>query len=126
MMKQSEAIPDGWRVASLDDVSKYRQKAHSAINLQWAICTLDDGKITGPGYNYETEQGCFPNLGHKLAINSNVDMTGKLKNHRKQNNSDFYIFFDDYCIQCCIIILIHFIRFKAFQRKWKALLWEKA
>ena len=90
MMKQSEAIPDGWRVASLDDVSKYRQKAHSAINLQWAICTLDDGKITGPGYNYETEQGCFPNLGHKLAINSNFHMTGKLKNHRKQDNGDFY------------------------------------
>ena len=79
MMEKSEAIPEGWRVASLDDVTKYRQKAHSAINLQWAICMLDDGKIAGSGYNYDTERGCFPDLGHKLTINSVLDMTGKLE-----------------------------------------------
>ena len=78
-MKQSDSIPDGWRVASLDDVSKYRAKAHSAFKTPWDIITVDDGKITGSGYNFETEQGYFPNLGHKLATNSNFDMTGKLK-----------------------------------------------
>ena len=77
MMEKSEAMPEGWRVASIDDVTKYQQKAHSAINLQWAICTLDDGKIAGSGYNYETERGYFPDLGHKLTINSVLDITGK-------------------------------------------------
>ena len=81
MMEKSKAIPNGWRLASLDDVTEYREKAHEAFSLLWAICRLEDGKIAGPGYNYDTEKGYFPDLGHKLIINSVLDTSSELEKY---------------------------------------------
>lgn len=69
MLTQDEEIPDGWRLASLHDTSKYEEEAREAITLEWGICTLVDGKIGGPGYKFEVETGSFFDLGHKLVTN---------------------------------------------------------
>ena len=74
MLTQEEEIPDGWRLASLHDTSKYEEEAREAITEEWGICTLVDGKICGPGYKFEIETGSFFDLGHKLATNKGSGM----------------------------------------------------
>ena len=72
MLDQGEIIPSGWSLASIQDVTEHQEEAHKAIrimNMDWAICTLVDGKISGPGYNFVVEKGSFFDLGHKLIIN---------------------------------------------------------
>ena len=75
MLTREEEIPDGWRLASLHDTSKYEEEAREAITEEWGICTLVDGKICGPGYKFEIETGSFFDLGHKLVTNKG---SGKL------------------------------------------------
>ena len=69
MLTRAEAIPYGWRLASIQDVAKHEEDAKNAISLEWGICTLADGRIKGPGYNFEVERGSFFDLGHKLVAN---------------------------------------------------------
>ena len=68
-MAQEDEIPVGWKVASIEDINKHQEKANAAVNLTWAICSLQDGKIAGRGYNNEVERGSFHDLGHKLVKN---------------------------------------------------------
>ena len=89
MLRQEEEIPTGWRLASLHDVSKYQDKAREAINLQWGICSLVDGKICGAGYKFEVEKGRYPDLGHKLITNSSI---GKYCNVEHRMVSLFVIY----------------------------------
>ena len=69
MMVQRDEIPVGWKLASIEDINKHREKANAAVNQTWAICALQDGKIAGRGYNHEVERGSFYELGHKLVTN---------------------------------------------------------
>ena len=72
MLGQGEIIPSGWSLASIQDVTEHQEEAHKAIritNIDSAICTLVDGKIGGPRYNFGVEKGSFFDLGHKLIIN---------------------------------------------------------
>ena len=71
MLFRHDKIPNGWRLASSQDVSKYEKEAREAINSRWAICTLVDGKIKGPGYKFKVENGGTQNidLGCKLVTN---------------------------------------------------------
>ena len=72
MLGQEEIIPSGWSLASIQDVTEHQKKARNAIRImgmEWAVCTLVDGKISGPGYNFVVEKGSFFDLGHKLIMN---------------------------------------------------------
>ena len=69
MIDQRDKIPVGWKLASIEDVSKHRGKANAAVNQMWAICTLQDGKIAGYGYYNAVDRGSFNDLGHKLVTN---------------------------------------------------------
>ena len=75
MLTREEEIPNGWRLASLHDVSKHEEEAHEAFTEEWGRCTLVDGQIKGPGYKFEIETGSFFDLGHKLVTNKG---SGKL------------------------------------------------
>ena len=68
-MNVEEEFPNGWRFATVDDVLSYPDEAEDAIDQDWIICKLFDGKIGGPGYGYDVEYGSFENLGEKLATN---------------------------------------------------------
>ena len=74
MLAREEEIQNGWRLASLNDVTKHEEEAREAINIEWGICTLVDGQIKGPGYKFEVEKGSFFDLGHKLATNKGSGM----------------------------------------------------
>ena len=74
MLERAEAIPNGWRLATIHDVLQHEEEAHSAIYLEWGICTLADGKISGSGYQFKIEQGSFFDLGHKLVANISYDI----------------------------------------------------
>ena len=67
-MNKGQAIPRGWRLASVNDVVKYHVLARKAIDGEWAICMLVDGKICGPGYGFEVQKGFF-DCGDKLITN---------------------------------------------------------
>ena len=69
MMVQRDEIPVGWKLASIEDINKHREKANAAVNQTWAICALQDGKIAGRGYKNEVQRGSFNDLGHKLVTN---------------------------------------------------------
>ena len=75
MLTRAEAIPTGWRLASIQDIAKHEEVAKNAITLEWAICTLADGKISGPGYSFDVEKGSFFDLGHKLVANISLGMS---------------------------------------------------
>ena len=74
MLERAEAIPNGYRLASIHDVLQHEEEAHSAIYLEWGICTLADGRISGSGYQFKIEQGSFFDLGHKLIANISYDI----------------------------------------------------
>ena len=78
MLTRAEAIPYGWRLASIQDVAEHGEDAKSAISLEWGICTLADGRIKGPGYDFAVERGSFFDLGHKLV--ANISFGKKLNN----------------------------------------------
>ena len=42
--------------------------SRKAIDGEWAICMLVDGKICGPGYGFEVQKGSF-DCGDKLITN---------------------------------------------------------
>ena len=79
-MKKDEAIPSGWRLASVHDVEKYQAIAQKAIVDEWAICMLVDGKICGSGYGFQVEKGFF-DCGDKLITNM---CSGKHRNSEKR------------------------------------------
>ena len=89
MLSRLDKIPNGWRLASSQDVSKYEKEAREAISGRWAICTLLDGKIKGSGHKFEVEMGGVKDteLGCKLVTNLGPgkfytdDRTGESKNH---------------------------------------------
>merc|ERR1712038_2245634 len=62
MIDQRDKIPVGWKLASIEDVIKHREKANAAVNQMWAICTLQDGKIAGYGYYNAVDRGSFNDL----------------------------------------------------------------
>ena len=64
LLTQDEELPTGWRLASIQDVTKYKEEVRTAINIEWGICTLMDGKIKAPEYKFETEKGSFFDLGY--------------------------------------------------------------
>ena len=83
MLTRAEAIPCGWRLASIQDVTKHEEDAKNAISLEWGICTLADGRIKGPGYDFAVERGSFFDLGHKLVANISFG--------KKLNNGIFFL-----------------------------------
>ena len=68
MLSSKEPIPEGFRLATVNDVTRYQDDARNAVTLEWGICFLADGKIMGPGYNYEVHTGSFFDLGHQLIV----------------------------------------------------------
>ena len=69
MLSTVDKIQDGWKLATRWDVDKYQAKARSAISLKYALCKLEDGAITGSGYDFVVQEGSFPNFLHKLTTN---------------------------------------------------------
>ena len=52
----------------MHDVTKFQVEARAAITEEWAICTLNDGKMMGwgKGYEYKVEGGVYADCGFKL------------------------------------------------------------
>ena len=52
----------------MHDVTKFQVEARAAITEEWAVCTLNDGKIMGwgKGYEYKVEGGVYADCGFKL------------------------------------------------------------
>ena len=72
MLSIGDKIPEGYRLATVDDVTNCREEACAAVSLEWAICFLEDGKLEGPGYKHNVESGSFPDLKHKLVVGKSI------------------------------------------------------
>ena len=73
MLSRHDKIPNGWRLASVHDVTKYEKEAREAINSRWAICTLVDGQIKGSGYKFKVEIGGVQDIGLGCRLVTNVE-----------------------------------------------------
>ena len=51
-----DEIPSGWRLATINDVTKFTKLAQKAITMEWGIATLADGRIHGSGYGYRVDR----------------------------------------------------------------------
>ena len=69
-MEYHASIEDEWRWASVDDVKAHRTSVEAVLcDNTWYICALMDGKVAGPGYQYEVQYGGHDDdLGHKLIM----------------------------------------------------------
>ena len=68
MLSTGENIPEGYRLATVKDVTQFQTEARDAITEEWGILTLEDGEIRGSGYGYEVKSGSFGPWGHKLVV----------------------------------------------------------
>ena len=50
-----DEIPSGWRLATIDDVTKFTKLAQKVVSMEWGISTLADGRIHGRGYGYRVD-----------------------------------------------------------------------
>ena len=57
-----------WRLANVDDVLDcYDDVKETLRDLHWYLCTLEDGYVGGPGYNYEVRAD-YKEKEHKLLV----------------------------------------------------------
>ena len=94
MLLVSEKVPEGYRLATVHDVTKFQKEARNGITEKWGVVTLEDGRILGSGYGYRVESGSFESeaTGHKLVI---TDNQGNLEEfYMTYKTKIIYIFFN--------------------------------
>ena len=58
-----DEIPSGWRLATINDVTKFTKLAQKAVTMKWGISTLADGRIHGRGYGYSVDSSVNDSYG---------------------------------------------------------------
>jgi hypothetical protein len=75
LLTMEEAIPAGYRLATVEDVTENGNAARAAIaqdsGSPWVQIKLKNGKIYGEGYGYKVESGSSAGSGLKLAVTGN-------------------------------------------------------
>jgi len=64
---ENGSVPNGWRLATVHDVQSNLEDAKKKFGsgMTWHICKLGDGRMSGPGYNFDIQGD---GLGHMMVI----------------------------------------------------------